>query len=297
MFEVNSTIEATCQSWSKPASETEEVKCDNAVRMIKDALRMSNSLDSFEIDFIPKGSYHNNTNVRLNSDVDVAVVLRNPFFADYPSGKGKDEFGHVESDYKFCTYREDVYQALSAKFGYENVELGNKSIKIRSNSHRVDADAVPCLEHRRYDSNGNFITGTAFIPKDNSNIVENYPVQHYENGKNKNVATSKRYKKVVRIIKRIRYSMAQVKDEHTNISSFLIECLIWNVPNNYFGHNLLADDVLACFNYLIDNTAKHEQCKDWGEVSDLLYLFHSGRKYTVYETRKFLIDAKNYMFS
>ncbi|GLO66102.1 nucleotidyltransferase domain-containing protein [Oceanobacillus kimchii] len=297
MFEIKSTIEATCQSWSKPASDTEEVKCDNAVRMIKDALKHSEDLDTFKIDFIPKGSFHNNTNVRLNSDVDVAVVLRNSFFTDYPSGKDKNDFGNVSSDYKFSTYREDVYRALIKKFGYENVEQGNKSIKIRSNSYRVDADAVPCLEYRRYQTDGSFLTGTAFMPRDNSNIVKNFPIQHYENGKNKNIETSRRYKKIVRIVKRIRYNMAQESGTHSNISSFLIECLIWNVPNKFFGHTLLADDVLACFNFLIDNTTKYEQCKDWREVSDLLYLFHSERKYTVFETRKFLIDAKNYLFT
>lgn len=76
--------------------------------MIKSALNDSSNLSQFKIDVIPKGSYHNNTNVRLNSDVDVAVVLRDTFFADYPEGKNKEDFVHSSSSYSFRQYREDI---------------------------------------------------------------------------------------------------------------------------------------------------------------------------------------------
>lgn len=297
MFELKSTIEDTCQSWSKPASDTEETKCDNAIRMIRDAINDSEELTKFNIDLIPKGSYHNNTNVRLNSDVDIAVVLRNTFFADYPNGKAHKDFGNSSSTYTFSQYREAVKNALNNKFGKESIEAGNKAIKVNFNSYRVDADAVPCFEFRRYSENGTFITGTSFIVKNTGKLDKNYPEQHYENGKDKNKNTARRFKKVVRIIKRLRYKMEDEGYEHPNISSFLIECLVWNVPNNYFGYTKLSEDVRSTFDFLINKTAKHESCKDWGEVSDLIYLFHENRSYTRIEVRDFLIDAKNYLFT
>ena len=76
MFELKSNVEDTCQNWCKPASKTESQKCENALRMIKDAIRESDELKEMNIQIVPKGSYHNNTNVRLNSDVDIAVVLK-----------------------------------------------------------------------------------------------------------------------------------------------------------------------------------------------------------------------------
>jgi len=297
LFELKSTVEDTCQSWSKPASDTEESKCDNAIRMIRDAINNSEELADFIIDLIPKGSYHNNTNVRLNSDVDIAIVLRDTFFADYPDGKEDKDFGNSPSTYKFSQYREAVKNALNSKFGKENVKVGNKAIKVNSNSYRVDADAVPCFEHRRYREDGTFITGTGFIVRNTGKRDENYPEQHYENGKEKNKKTDRRFKKAVRIIKRLRYKMEDEGYNHPNISSFLIECLVWNVPNNCFGHTKLSEDVRLTFDFLIDKTAKQELCEDWGEVSELIYLFHRGRKYTRTETRNFLIDAKNYLFT
>ncbi|AUD25148.1 nucleotidyltransferase [Bacillus cereus group sp. BfR-BA-01119] len=297
MFELKSSIEDTCKNWCKPASETETQKCENALRMIKDAIRESDELREMNIHIIPKGSYHNNTNVRLNSDVDIAVVLKDTFYADYPKEKSKSDFGNMSSSYKFSDYRDAIERALHAKFGSENVNRGNKAFDLHSNSYRVDADVVPCLEHRRYREDGTFITGTAFDARYTNERVNNYPVQHYENGIRKNNITNRRYKRVVRILKRLRYKMKEDGYEHETISSFLIECLVWNVPNNYFGHVKLSDDVEGSLEYLIYNTSNRDLCGEWGEVSELLYLFHSGRKYTLNQVHDFLKHAKAYLFN
>ncbi|PGX57075.1 nucleotidyltransferase [Bacillus anthracis] len=297
MFELKSSVEDTCQSWCKPASRTESQKCENALRMIKDAIRESDELKGMDIQIIPKGSYHNNTNVRLNSDVDIAVVLKKPFFADYPKDKGDKDFGNASSSYKFSDYRDAVERALHKKFGSENVNRGNKAFDLHSNSYRVDADVVPCLEHRRYKDDGTYTTGTAFDARFTGERVENYPVQHYENGTNKNTLTSRRYKRVVRILKRLRYKMKEDGHEYETISSFLIECLVWNVPNSYFRNAKLSEDVEAALDFLIHNTSNLDLCGKWGEVSELLYLFHSGRKYTRTEVNDFLKHAKTYLFN
>ncbi|OIK14563.1 nucleotidyltransferase [Bacillus sp. MUM 116] len=296
MFELKESLEATFQSWSKPASDTEETKCDNALRMIREALNKSDVLSKYDIQLIPKGSYHNNTNVRLTSDVDIAVKLKDVFYANYPEGKTNSDFGNRGADYTFAQYRSDVDQAMIDKFGSNNIEFGNKAIQINSNSYRVDADVVPCFEHRRYSKDGTFITGTEFITRHTNQSVINFPEQHYINGVRKNNETSRRYKKMVRIFKRLRYNLLDEGYGVEDVSSFLVESLIWNVPSNKFNNATLTEDVKQCFNYLITQTSDIEKCKEWGEVSDLLYLFNRTRKYTRSDAYRFLVDGYAYLF-
>ena len=77
-----------------------------------------------------------------------------------------------------------------------------------------------------------YIEGIRFIS--NSGItVSNYPKDHIANGIQKNNATNYGYKKLVRIFKRLRNEMVDAGlADGEKITSFLIECLVWNVPNN-----------------------------------------------------------------
>lgn len=296
MFEFKSSLEDTFQSWSKPASESEEEKCENAIRMIKDALSKSATLKNREIQLIPKGSYHNNTNVRLSSDVDIAVKLKDVFYAKYPDGKVNKDFGNSKAEYTFSQYRSDIETAMINHFGAENVELGNKAIQINFNSYRVDADVVPCFEHRRYSLDGSYITGTEFQTRHSQDRIINFPEQHYSNGVRKNTITSRRFKKMVRIFKRLRYNLLDEGYDVENVSSFLVESLIWNVPNNRFNNATLTEDVQKCFDYLIEQTSSVEKTKEWGEVSELLYLFRTSRKYTLNDAQQFLVEGRKYLF-
>src|SRR5439155_500913 len=62
--------------------------------------------------------------------------------------------------------------------------------------------------------------------------ITNYPQQHYDNGVAKNLATSKRFKCVVRILKNLENQM--VKDNSSPVvASYLIESLAYNVPDHY----------------------------------------------------------------
>ncbi len=224
------------------------------------------------------------------------MVLTDVFFANYPDGKKHTDFGNSEASYTFTQYRRDIDQAISSLYGLENVEYGDKSIKVSSNSYRVDADAVPCFEHRRYSSDGTYITGKEFIGRYSGDRVNNFPEQHYTNGVNKNNITSKRYKKVVRILKRLKYKMVDEGYNFDNISSFLIESLVWNVPNSNFNNSTLTDDVRNSLTYLIDDTSTQQKCSEWGEVSELLYLFRAFRKFSREEVNEFLKDSYNYLF-
>lgn len=289
-------LEQTFNRWSKRSSLTEEQKCDNALRMIKAAVKSHDDLSKLDIEFIPQGSYHNNTNVRQNSDVDICVRLKSTFFYELPKGTTYEQFGIIPSSYTFDQYRSSIGEALRNKFGPENVTRGNKAFDVHSNSYRVDADVVACFEHRRYLADGSYITGTQFYSKDGTEII-NFPEQHYSNGVTKNTATARRYKRVVRILKRLK---AQMESDGVNgidnISSFLIECLVWNVPNEYFNKSTYSEDAENILRYLYHNTQNHSLCGEWGEVSDLLYLFHGARSYTLEEVNGFTLEAYSHAF-
>jgi copper chaperone CopZ len=289
-------LEDTFSRWSKRASDDEEAKCEHAVSMIKAAVKEDEGIKNSDISFIPQGSYHNNTNVRLNSDVDICVKLKSTFFTQLPPGTSNANFGLSDGTYTFANYQTDIERALVNKFGRENVKKGNKAFDVKSNTYRVEADVVACFEHRRYNTNGSYISGIQFYSRTGEKIV-NFPEQHYANGVSKNDATGRIFKRIVRILKRLKMQMADdgVKGLD-NISSFLIECLVWNVPNKFFTNTTYTEDVKEVLTFLYNNTLNDDQCKEWGEVSDLLYLFHSGRKYTRYEVNAFILSAYRHVF-
>jgi hypothetical protein len=292
--------ESTLALWTRPASDTEEQKMENTIKMIKSAIDSSKELEDLTIEIFVQGSYANNTNVRTSSDVDVCVMLKSTFYDEYPDGKDRRDYGFVEGTISFDEYKRRVKTAIENKFGKATVTEGNKSLKIRSNSYHVNADVVVAFMLKDYRIIGSldpnrYIEGTRFFSS-NREMVTNYPKVHIANGKNKNIQTNHGYKYLVRIFKRIRNAM--VDDGKANgdkISSFLVECLIWNVPNNIImGYSTWAETIKEAIIYLYHAIEEDKQ-KDWGEVSECLYLFNDGRKWSAEDVKSFLLAMWIYL--
>jgi hypothetical protein len=116
----------------------------------------------------------------------------------------------------------------------------------------------------------------------------------YDNGVAKNTATGGRFKDVVRILKRLRYKMFEEKIAAANpISSFLVECLVWNAPNHAFGHETYTSDVRETLANLFNDTIKTETCEEWGEINELKYIF-KGRRTKLTEAHAFISAAWDY---
>jgi hypothetical protein len=289
-------LEDSFVSWAKPPGTTEQDKCDNAVRAIRKAIDGSTKLASKSIKVFAQGSYCNRTNVRQDSDVDVCVLFDDSFFFDVPEGKTTADFRLISpAPYGYPEYKNDVDAALKAYFGTKGVTRGKKAFDVHENTYRIDADAVATFEYRRYANDGNWLVGTAFLP-DGGNRIINWPEQNYQNGVAKNKTTGGRFKDVVRILKRLRNKM---NDENIAaakpVPSFLIECLVWNVPNEYFGHHNLTADVRASLAHLFNDTRKFETCSEWGEVNELKYLFRATQAWTLTEAHSFLSAAWDYL--
>lgn len=243
---------------ASPICQTEEEKCKNAIRMVRDAMKKINYTDdgkdirsymaesySYALDLrqqhtdkkitlLVQGSYANKTNISTESDVDVAVILESTFIPQYRTGVTGSNYGFTDGTFSAYELKDEVENALNKHFGYQGVERHDKSVKVIGNTYRVDADVVPAYRYRDYSEDyiydsENYIGGIEIRPDSGGRIV-NFPEQHIKLGVAKNKATKYNFKKCVRIAKNIREDMTKygysISDK---ISSFGIESLFWNV--------------------------------------------------------------------
>lgn len=291
--------EATFSSWGAAPSDSEQTKCENAERAVRKAIDASTKLSSKSIEVFAQGSYANRTNVRQDSDVDICVLYTGAFFPDYSMSQGLSGpvLGFTDWTYN-KEFKNDVEAALVSYFGKDSITRGNKAFEVHSNTYRIDTDVVPCFEHRRYlgtPQNNWYILGTQLHPDDGGKIV-NWPRQNYKNGVEKNEATGRRFKTVTRILKRLRNKMVDEGYKAAEpIPSYLIECLVWNVPNEGFNHTTLTDDVRYALAHLWNKTRADEHCNEWGEINELKYLFRPSQPWTRDQVNTFLQAAWDYI--
>jgi len=291
--------ESVFSTWSQGPSKTEQERAENAERQIRQAIHSSEKLKNRHIKVFTQGSYRNRVNVRRDSDVDIGVVCFDTFFPEYPDDNVKAELKKSFSDgvYTYELFKNELEDALVARFGRKSVSRGSKSFDIKENSYRVESDVAAFFEHRRYMSVTRYLSGVEMIPDDEiPPRVRNWPEQHYNNGVSKNEATSRRYKRVVRIIKTLRNEMASKKIKSAeDTPSFLVECLVFNASNQCFNHYSFKPMVRAVLAELFNNTLNDQACIEWGEVSELKYLFRPSQPWTRQGANQFLSDAWDYV--
>lgn len=268
---------------------------------MRKAIRADKRLAALDISVFAQGSYRARTNVRQNSDVDICVRYNSEFFPDYPKGTTRETFGHVEGSLPFADFKDMVQDALEDYFGKAGITRGNKAFKVHANTYRIDADVVPTIEHRRYtgkktrDGSHHYLTGVALF-SDSGHCIINWPEQTYDNGVALNTATGRKYKRAIRILKRLRDKM---KDEGISIAnktpSFLIECLVWNAESDAFNESTYTAIVRYLLADLWNRTRKDEDCSEWGEVNELKYLFCAPQPWTRQEANEFLQAAWDYV--
>lgn len=285
---------------AQPASITEEQKLQNAENAIKNALSKY-TLAAGEYEVFGQGSYANNTNIRNNSDIDINVCYTGGFYFHLPTGKTREEYGLTNpSAYSYKQFKDDIERILVAHFGRNNVIRKNKCIHVNENTYRAEIDVVPTWRFRWYgNSRDNYTEGVKLIADNDYKEVINYPKQHLSNGIDKNNKTSRRYKRLVRILKNLNIRM---NDEgyysNPNITSFLLECLTYNYPNNkfYMGQDCDWNKILREYIYYFwsktkDDTQEWEQ---WVEVSECLPLMF-GHKWSKADVHMFMLKLWNYL--
>jgi hypothetical protein len=287
------------QGWSTGPSETETIRCANAERIIKDCLRDAGVLEKYRLSIFVQGSYANHTNVPQESDVDICVSTGNDlvFFDEYPVGKTRSDYGNIPSDIRYADFKADVTRALENRFTQAGVTRRPKCIQVHDNSYRVVADVVPAFAYRWYPWTGsrNYIPGIRFVT-DSGDEIENYPAQHLENGIAKNVASGRRFKRVVRILKRLQFYLIDEarRSDKKYMPSYAVECLVYNIPNPTLNGATYHDtirNVLALVYQRV--TTDPEPEPRWKEVNDVKWLFHAGQPWSREAVKSFIITAWN----
>jgi hypothetical protein len=291
--------EKTFSLWANGPSQTEQQRAENAENQVKQAIAASPKLKNRNIKVFTQGSYRNRVNVRKDSDVDIGIVCYDTYFPEYIDDNVKAilEKRAEASIYTYATFKNEIEEALVTRFGRSSVSRGKKSFDIKENSYRVEADVAAFFEHRRYSSAYDYLSGVEMIPDDyNPPRVRNWPEQHYNNGVSKNTNTGKRYKRTVRILKSLSNEMSEngIKSAK-EAPSFLVECLTWNVPNINFNRTTYYATVRAALAHLFNETMRDETCSEWGEVSELKYLFRNSQPWTRLQSHNFVSDAWDYV--
>jgi predicted nucleotidyltransferase len=300
---VTTDWESILRLWAKPPSENEDEKRKKTESQIRDALKASPSLSGMGYKVYAKGSYANNTNVRLDYDVDIAVECTDFYYHDKVGAAADVKKAAVErlfvswsGRYSREDFKTAVAKALNNYFGATAITEGNIAFRVREKKTTLPADVVPCYEyHYIYDANAIgapiYYKGTRIFPNKGSHI-HNWSDQQLSCGNLKNDATGRRYKRMVRIIKRLENELvdAKVMDD---LPSFFMECLVYNVPNEYFKNRNYKDDLRAVLASIFNASKQSEKCKDWLEASERKYLFHPSQPWTMQQAHDLASNAWN----
>ncbi len=292
-------LEDKLSNYKNPSSDNEKDKQDRAERMVRQALAGWPGFKDISLRILPKGSYTNNTNVRQDSDVDIAVIHEGfNYFkasalkeADRPKG-GDVTIPHLGEG----QLRAELERCLRAKFGSECDTTGKTAITISEGSTRVSADVVPSFEHRLYyyDSWGwvRYHEGTTTRRTDGTWVI-NYPEQQHKNGITKNNRTSKRYKYLVRILKRIENDLVDA-GKIKELPSYFMECLVYCVPNSKFGTGLFPTftrDLKNVLTHIYNGTGGDGDAASWYEPNGIKELFGPEQKWTMEDAHSLAQEA------
>ena len=255
------------------------------------------------VDIFLQGSYANSTNIKQDSDIDIVVCYKNSYYSDITalseSERNTYNSNRSDSTYSFATFKNDVQNCLEEVFwSPPKTERKDKCIRIFWNSARVDADIVPCFLHKRFQTHNTTSAEWVEFVSDAGVHGISFPKQHIQNGENKNTRTNGNYKDSVRILKNCKKELVTkglLEDEL--ISSFFIECLVWNVPDSYFEWSTYLDIIKSVVEKIHADMQNDVLSNEYTEVNSLFYLLHPSRtKITKADVMKFLEVGYWYIF-
>lgn len=290
-------LESRLSGWTGPSSVTEQDKQDRTERMIRDAVSAHKPFEDCSLSVYAKGSYPNNTNVRTDSDVDIAVQCHDVFYWDEEEPSAHPAVTPYDGIWTPTKLRAELVSALRAKFGDQVDDSGSTALRINSSTARVDADMVPCSDYRYYLSLGGYIEGSRVFRKNDLSRFENFPTQHLENGRSKNTRTNGSFKKAVRILKRVENLMLE-NGVHREVQSFFIESLVYNCPDGILNRATWVDTISGVLGHIwngLEGDEPSESSDRWREVNGFKYLFHPDQKWSRADGRDFAKAAWNYL--
>ncbi len=283
-------------SWTKPAFGNEQQRAADTEAAIRNAVNNHQTLRGMNIRIVPKGSYKNNTNVRRDSDIDIAVVHQGYILPEYTEGASLAHAGLIPyTGITPAQYKAAVGEAMRREFGAANIDgSGNRVFRLRGSSTVMDADIIPATQYwyigRTWHREGIGL----ILDQQDGHTHYNYPDQHFDNGVAKNLRTGKRYKRSVRIMKNIENKLVTDKII-TAFPSFLVECLAYNVPDHiYIATNnwrTLITNICAHVWQYVSVLPEPAETLRWREVNGHKFLFGAHQRWTKQQAQGFILQV------
>lgn len=282
-------------SWIKPSSVNEQAQQDRAERMIADAIKAHPAFAGTSIRVYAKGSYANNTNVRLDSDVDIVVENQECCYYEFfecdaaPPGLITPYTGEWTAD----LWRREVTTAIVNCFGRSDVDTsGEVALAVsEKRGSRPSADVVPSFTFYRYDTSDQRVSHQGSrVFKKSSGYIDNWPQQQLTNGRRKNTATGQRYKNYARALKNAENVLVKTGAMKAK-PSYLMECLAWNVPDATLRSGDLDGGFRATLVWLWEHLTDQYNREDWEEPNGLKYLFGGHQKWTPADAKEVVLKT------
>jgi hypothetical protein len=70
---------------------------------------------------------------------------------------------------------------------------------------------------------------------------------------------------------------------------------VWNAPNYCFGNTNYYDDMRSVIASVWNGTRTDDDCRVWGEVNEMKYLFRERQPWTRWSANTFLLAAWGYV--
>jgi hypothetical protein len=292
---------AVLSQWIKPSSDTEQDQQARAERMVREAIGAHAVFDRSKLLIYAKGSYPNNTNVRRDSDVDIAVELQDCVYIEHLPGitpPASSSSTSYTGPWTRSSWRSQVKAALINKFGAPAVDASGKiAINVSAIAgSRPSTDIVPSFDYRRYDDTAHTIVnvGSCVFPSDGGSMIVNWPQQQLENGRTKNTATGGRYKSYVRALKNAENKLA-ADGTITDLPSYFIECLGYNVPNDVLQVGDLDAGFRATLVNLWERITDGSAAEEIKEPNRLKWLFKGAKSWSVADAKSLVLNTWNYL--
>ncbi|MEG3160943.1 hypothetical protein U1763_10555 [Sphingomonas sp. LB2R24] len=287
--------------WERPPSDHEETKIARAANIATSIVKNNAVLSTIGVKVLPQGSYYNNTNVRLEADMDLRVeipTLMVRYAAGVSPAQADAALGYILTGKTLPNEAAEVRDQLAADcrktFGAANVTVGNKAVSVDGlDGSHADVDLVPAfrLSYVIANSYGSYDTfnGVGITGSDGSETW-NFPAQHHANGIAKRARTAHRFKKIVRAAKRLNYELCEIGAINRRLPSFLVECLVYLIEDGHFV--IEYDDrfsrLLRVFKRMQELLADDAYVNGALEVNDIKYLFRDGQAWTIGDARNFI---------
>ena len=281
--------------WIKPSSESEQTQQNRAESMVRAAIAANARLKSSDLLVYTKGSYPNNTNVRLDSDVDVVVELQECAYFGYRSGVTPSSTPppSYSGNWTPSDWRLEVKAALVSAFGSGSIDSrGQIAIKVEAvPGSRPSADVVPSFAYYLYNETERRTreVGSCVFPSDGTAKIINWPAQQLKNGRSLNNDSGGRYKNYVRVLKNAE-NFLSAQGLIKVLPSYLMECLIYNVPASVLNTGNLDAGFRATLVDLWSRLGAEDAKTTMVEPNWLKYLFTSSKKWTLQDAKD-LIQA------